>query len=78
MGATAVQFPGELRRGLSCADATQEQHQLRGPAPRAVHNSIGEGIKDSAASAALIIQYRSAATAMDAQLFPTRPAAWTG
>ena len=66
--AIATQFAGQLRRGYPLGEAAEDEHDLGGPAVRALEIGVGEGVEDTAAGGAAVVENRGAVAAMDTEM----------
>jgi hypothetical protein len=65
--AVAAQLAGELGGRDALDDAAEDQHQLDDRPPGAVQGRAGEGVEDTAADRAAVVEDGGAVAAMDAQ-----------
>jgi hypothetical protein len=66
--AVAAQLAGQLRRGDTLGEAAEDQHDLGGTPVRAFQCGAGEGVEDTAAGGAAVVEDRGAVAAMDVEM----------
>jgi hypothetical protein len=71
--AVAAEFARQLRRGHPLGEATEPEHDRGGPAVRALECGAGEGVEDTAAGGATVVEDRGAVAAMDVEMVVVSP-----